>query len=50
MSCEIFTLERVGVKHELDGNGPLKTQPMGERRATGERFSSAEKYCKGRMA
>ena len=38
------------VKHELDDNGQLKTQPMGKRTATGERLSSAEKFSNGRMA
>ena len=50
LSCSIFTLKHVEVKQKLDGNGPLKTQPMGKRTATGERFSSAEKYSNGRMA
>ena len=50
LSCSIFTLKHVEVKHVLDCNGTLKTQPMGKRTATGERFSSAEKYSNGRMA
>ena len=29
LSCSIFTLKHVEVKPDLDGNGPLMTQPMG---------------------
>ena len=45
----MLALKHVETKLEFDGSGPLKTQPMGKRKANDENFSSAENYSNGQM-